>query len=128
PLLNTSPGASSNESCAQTASLARLPEPVRTSTDFAPVNSHKSRFVDLKSAMKTSDRCDTGPRSKALRTSTCTSTGPGRQLARIFSTASLGGERALDIWMNFSSVRYIGWNCASPVPTTGPNGTKPRCL
>ena len=29
--------------------------------------------------------------------------------------------------MKASRVRYIGWNCASSVPTSGPNGTKPRC-
>ena len=26
-----------------------------------------------------------------------------------------------------SSVIHIGWKRASPVPTKGPNGTKPRC-
>ena len=26
-----------------------------------------------------------------------------------------------------SRVRYIGWYSASPAPTCGPNGTKPRC-
>ena len=26
-----------------------------------------------------------------------------------------------------SSVTNIGWNCASPTPTAGPKGTKPRC-
>ena len=28
--------------------------------------------------------------------------------------------------LNVSSVTYMGWNCASPVPTAGPKGTNPR--
>ena len=74
-------------------------------------------------------RCDSGACSKARRTSRRTATGPGRKLAALGWNAREGDERrnSRAVFSNVSSVTYIGWNCASPVPTTGPNGTNPRC-
>ena len=109
------------------ASLAIVPEPSRISTDSAPVSSHRRPLVRFMSSMKAGERWETGVLAKALLTSGRIATGPGMRLTfRPPFRSTEGWKRPVKSCSRVSSLRYMGWNAASGVPTTGPNGTKPR--
>jgi len=72
--------------------------------------------------MKKSDRCDSGARSKALRTCAGMVTGPGRKLTGPVRPQRLAQKNSA-CFSNFSRVRYIGWNVASPADLR-PEGLK----